>query len=284
MLSAQPSLTPLQVRLLIEATARPFPTTGGDNGTGAVVPTCTPPKYDALGNPVDQLECYCTIDTCGAGMLDAGAAVRAASAGMPAAGVEVEGLWWNAPGESESGWGINLAHQGSVIFATWFTYDASGKAWWLSMRADRVGANPDTYAGQLYRDPRPAVQRRAVRSEPRDAHASVGSGTLTFADVNRGTFSYTVNGTPADQDDHPPGVRSAADVRVFGAARLRAGDEFPGSVVERARETRNPGGGSTSRIRATTSSRPGSPTTSTARRCGCRCLRPGRRRACTAGN
>ena len=35
-----------------------------------------------------------------------------------------QGLWWNAPPNSESGWGINLTHQGDVIFATWFTYDA----------------------------------------------------------------------------------------------------------------------------------------------------------------
>ena len=36
---------------------------------------------------------------------------------------------------SESGWGVNLAHQGDIIFATWFTYDVAGKAWWLSMSA-----------------------------------------------------------------------------------------------------------------------------------------------------
>ena len=30
-----------------------------------------------------------------------------------------EGLWWNSPAESESGWGINLAHQGDTIVATW---------------------------------------------------------------------------------------------------------------------------------------------------------------------
>ena len=32
-------------------------------------------------------------------------------------------LWWNAPAESEAGWGINLTQQGTTIFATWFTYD-----------------------------------------------------------------------------------------------------------------------------------------------------------------
>jgi serine protease len=76
-LSAQPALTPQQVRQVLQATARPFPTTGGDNGDGTPVPQCTVPQYDSFGNPVDQLQCYCTTYTCGAGMLDAGAALSA---------------------------------------------------------------------------------------------------------------------------------------------------------------------------------------------------------------
>jgi hypothetical protein len=35
--------------------------------------------------------------------------------------VNYQGLWWKSPAGSESGWGINFAHQGDVIFATWFT-------------------------------------------------------------------------------------------------------------------------------------------------------------------
>ena len=31
-------------------------------------------------------------------------------------------LWWNP---AESGWGVNFTHQGDIIFATWFTYDAA---------------------------------------------------------------------------------------------------------------------------------------------------------------
>ena len=46
-----------------------------------------------------------------------------------------EGLWWNP---AESGWGINFAHQGDQIFATWYTYDTAGRAWWLSMLAART--------------------------------------------------------------------------------------------------------------------------------------------------
>ncbi len=73
-LAVQPALTPAELRSLLRRTTRPFPTSGGS----AATPTCTPPRFTSGGAPVDQAECYCTTDTCGAGMLDARAAVRAA--------------------------------------------------------------------------------------------------------------------------------------------------------------------------------------------------------------
>src|SRR3984893_2495385 len=197
MLSAQPALTPLQVRLTLEATARPFPTTSSDN-TGGTVIQCTAPQVNIIGNPVDQLECLCTIDTCGAGMLDAGAAVLGASSGLAAAGVQAQGLWWNLPANSESGWGINFAHQGNEIFATWFTYDLTGKGWWLSMTANKTGTNPDIYTGQLLETRGPAfsaVPFPPVGSPGGATGAGVGTATLSFSDVNRATFNYIVNGT-----------------------------------------------------------------------------------------
>jgi serine protease len=198
MLSVQPSLTPYQTRVLLQATARAFPTTGGDNGDGTTVLPCTAPQIDAFGNPVDQLQCYCTTDTCGAGMLDAGAAVSAASAGLATAGVQAGGLWWAAPASSESGWGINFANEGNIIFATWFTYDATGKAWWLSMTANKTAINPDTYAGQLIESHGPAFS--AVPFDPNMVTRSpVGTATLTFSDLNRGNFSYVVKGTPQNK-------------------------------------------------------------------------------------
>lgn len=70
MRSINPALTPAQVRSLLQSNARAFPTTGGTAGT----PTCVAP------NNQDQLECYCTTSTCGAGMLNASAAVAQAAA------------------------------------------------------------------------------------------------------------------------------------------------------------------------------------------------------------
>jgi hypothetical protein len=102
-----------------------------------------------------------------------------------------EGLWWKSPAGSESGWGINFAHQGDVIFATWFTYDATGKAWWLVMTANKTAAN--TFSGTLFQTHGPAFN--AVPFDPAGVVATaVGSGTLTFTDANNGTFAYTVNG------------------------------------------------------------------------------------------
>jgi hypothetical protein len=102
------------------------------------------------------------------------------------------GLWWAAPAGSESGWGINFAHQGTIIFATWFTYDLTGKAWWLSLTGTET--SPGTFSGALYQTAGPAFD--AVPFDPAAVTATqVGTATLTFSGGNDGTFAYTVNGT-----------------------------------------------------------------------------------------
>jgi hypothetical protein len=106
---------------------------------------------------------------------------------QPPPGVNYEGLWWASPAGSESGWGINLAHQGDVIFATWFTYDANGKAWWLSMTANKT--TEGAYSGTLYRTNGAPFSAFV----PPATATAVGSGTLTFSSSTAATFSYQVN-------------------------------------------------------------------------------------------
>jgi hypothetical protein len=102
-----------------------------------------------------------------------------------------QGLWWNAPAGSESGWGISFAHQGDIIFASWFTYDLSGKGWWLTMTAPKIAIG--VYSGTLYTTTGPAFN--AVPFNPAQVMLTkVGTGTLSFNDANDGTFAYTVNG------------------------------------------------------------------------------------------
>jgi len=94
MLSIQPLLTPQRVRQILQATSRAFPTTGGDNSDGTLVPLCAVPQSDSSGSPIDQLQCYCTTYTCGAGMLNAGAALTALATN--AAPVPVVEYYWAA--------------------------------------------------------------------------------------------------------------------------------------------------------------------------------------------
>jgi hypothetical protein len=162
MLAVAPSLSHDQVVDILRTTARPFPATSD-----------------------------CTTARCGAGIVNADAAVRAAAAVSGAPTPNYEGLWWKSPAGIEAGWGINLAHQGDVIFATWFTYDASGRAWWLSMTANRSASN--VFSGTLYETHGPAFSASPFSPSAVTVRA-VGSATLTFSDNDNGTFSYTVNG------------------------------------------------------------------------------------------
>ncbi|MFO1218389.1 MAG: S8 family serine peptidase [Burkholderiaceae bacterium] len=116
MLSANPSMTPAQVRSAIRSTARAFPTTGGTAGTTACV---------APGS-TEQLECYCTTSTCGAGMLDAAAAVAQAAATRVTAA-----LAYASPGAPTPGATVTLDGSSSVAAPT---RSISSYAW--TMRAD----------------------------------------------------------------------------------------------------------------------------------------------------
>ena len=72
MLSLDPRLSPAQIKSQLQLSARAFPSSGAADPT---VKACLEPFFDENGKPVEQLECYCTTSTCGAGMLDASAAV-----------------------------------------------------------------------------------------------------------------------------------------------------------------------------------------------------------------
>jgi hypothetical protein len=108
-----------------------------------------------------------------------------------AAAFNYQDLWWAKPAGSESGWGINLTHQDHIIFATWFTYDADGKPWWLIAELHRSA--PRVYGGSV----------STVKGVPFDAspwdtskivETQVGTMQITFADGNNAVIDYTVNG------------------------------------------------------------------------------------------
>lgn len=114
--------------------------------------------------------------------------------GSPAT-TNYQDLWWHSPANSESGWGINITQQGSVIFATWFTYDSTGKGLWIVMAqgVQGTGAAANSWSGDLFTTVGPAFS--AATFDPTQVHSTkVGTGTFTFSDASNGTFAYTVNG------------------------------------------------------------------------------------------
>jgi hypothetical protein len=101
-----------------------------------------------------------------------------------------QGLWWS--GEAESGWGLNIAHQGDIMFMTWFTYDTDGSSMWL-VASDMRKTTGNTFTGTIRRTSGPSFSTSPYPAS-QVTQANVGSGTFTFTDANSGRFDYTVNG------------------------------------------------------------------------------------------
>jgi lysyl endopeptidase len=102
-------------------------------------------------------------------------------------------LWWNS---NESGWGINLNHQGNTVFATLFTYDTNGTPMWLvsTMTSQGQSAGSDVFAGDLLRTTGPALNANPFT--PIDGSNVTTVGAIAVAlQGDSGGLSYTVNGT-----------------------------------------------------------------------------------------
>jgi hypothetical protein len=112
----------------------------------------------------------------------------APGATAPASAINYTDLWWNA---AESGWGLNLNHQGSIVFGTLFTYDANGAPLWLVMSRGDLQSD-GSFSGALYRTTGPAFNAAPwVAATP----AAVGTMRVSFQNSGSGTLSYSVNGT-----------------------------------------------------------------------------------------
>ena len=136
MLSVQPALTPAGLRAALQASARPFPSSGvADDPTLGPIVACRAPSA------VEQLQCYCTRTTCGAGMLDAGAAVRTALGTRVVVGV--------SPAAPVAGQALTLSASGSTVAAgrsivawQWSLVDGGGAIGALSGSAVSLNVTP----------------------------------------------------------------------------------------------------------------------------------------------
>ena len=108
------------------------------------------------------------------------------TAGSRAASVNYQDLWWQP---REPGWGLNLSHQGDVIFATLFHYGADAAPSWLVASALRR-APGGGFEGALYRATGSGFDSRWSPSVLEE----VGNMRLTFSSGEAGTLTYSVLG------------------------------------------------------------------------------------------
>ncbi|NJD87906.1 MAG: hypothetical protein FIB05_07820 [Betaproteobacteria bacterium] len=134
------------------------------------------------GAPFDDIECRNRAAPPDIGAFESGA--PSACAGPEN---NFTALWWKP---SESGWGINLTHQGAIVFATLFDYGSDGRDMWLV--ASGLLRQPDgSFSGPLYRPSGPAFDRVPWSSV---ALSEVGTMTLRFPTASTGSLSYSVDG------------------------------------------------------------------------------------------
>jgi hypothetical protein len=148
----------------------------------------------------------CGIFQCIHEWVDVGMMIVAeATAAAPA---NYTALWWNP---AESGWGLNLNHQGDTLFGTLFTYDATGAPMWLVMSAGLRQSNGTTYGGTLYRTTGPAFNASPFTPLTAANLTTVGTMSIAFSGTQAATLNYTVNGVAVTKSIQPQvyGTRQA---------------------------------------------------------------------------
>jgi hypothetical protein len=110
-----------------------------------------------------------------------------------AAATNFQDLWWG--GLSEDGWGINFAHEGGLIYATWYTYDIDGTPLWFASLMSATG--PNSYSGAIMRFTGPPF---GPTFDPVSvAHTTPGTAALTFANGNSATWHYQIGAASGDK-------------------------------------------------------------------------------------
>ena len=105
-------------------------------------------------------------------------------------------LWWG--GDAQSGWGVNVNHQGNTIFATMFNYEAAGlgtqnPGMWLASTGSRIGST-GSFSGDLLRVSGPAFNASPFTPITPAHSTRVGNMRIDFTSANTGTLSYDVAG------------------------------------------------------------------------------------------
>jgi len=105
-------------------------------------------------------------------------------------GSDLQDMWWAGP--SESGWGLTIAKKDDRLFVAGFIYDDAGKPTWVYMPSGQWDPVRLVWYGDLY-TPSGAWFGR-YNTSLLEVGASIGTGSLSFENGNKGHFDYTLRG------------------------------------------------------------------------------------------
>jgi hypothetical protein len=124
----------------------------------------------------------------------AAALIVTMGASLPAAAatntIDYTDLWYNAPAESQSGWGVNVIQQNNTIFATMFVFGSDNTPRWY-VASNVLFTGGTTFTGALY-----SVGTGTWFGAPWAGISNVqqvGNIAFTFNSVTTGTLVYSVN-------------------------------------------------------------------------------------------
>jgi hypothetical protein len=104
------------------------------------------------------------------------------------------GFWYNL---NESGWGVNIAQQGEVLFVTLLVYDEQKRAqWFVASNVRDTGNGNGTFSGALYRTTGPSFGSTFDPAQVQNQAVGTLSLFYTARDLGQAELqvSYTVNG------------------------------------------------------------------------------------------
>jgi hypothetical protein len=138
-------------------------------------------------------------------------------------------LWWNP---NESGWGVNLVQQGTVVFATFFLYDSGGRAhWYVAPDMDSTFLNiptdrPVDFFGALYETSGPTSI--ASFNPSLVAVRQVGTATFDYRRPYGGSFSFTIDGVSTTKQVERQTWRASDIAGTYNVNRVMRPFNCPG--------------------------------------------------------
>jgi hypothetical protein len=127
-------------------------------------------------------------------VLAALALVASAHASANTFSTDATDLWWNA---AEAGWGVNVNHQGEILFLTFFVYGPNNAPTWYSASSLTYSGQSGgalVFTGALHQTSGPWLGSPTFNPNS-VSYRQVGTATFTLTTISSATLSYSVDGT-----------------------------------------------------------------------------------------